>query len=88
MEALRLNVLVELTQKADEQTAIDQLQLLSKSLSRYEGSNAKLYFETACCLSRVLGGKPKLLKVVSQLCEKADYLSKDILEKAMDALRP
>ena len=70
MEALRLNVLMQMPQKVDEETAVAQLQLLSKSMERYEGVNAKLFFETARSLSRVSGKRAKILGLLSQFCEK------------------
>ena len=91
MEALRLNVLMEMTQRADEQVALAQLQLLSKSLDRYEGANAKLFFETARSLSRVSGGRAKILRLLSHFCEKAikldpskaEYVAELAHEKSM-----
>jgi len=91
MEALRLNVLMQMTQKVDEETAVAQLQLLSKSMERYEGVNAKLFFETARSLSRVSGKRAKILGLLSQFCEKAitldpsraEYVAELAHEKAM-----
>jgi len=91
MEALRLNVLMEMTQRADEQVALAELQLLSKSLDRYEGANAKLFFETARSLSRVSGGRAKILRLLSHFCEKAikldpskaEYVAELAHEKSM-----
>lgn len=71
MEALRLNVLILMSQNSDERATMEQLHLMLKSMERYESSNARLFFVTARSLSRLSGRRPVIVSFLSSLCEKA-----------------
>ena len=71
MDALRLNVLLLVTQKADDPALIEQLNLMFNSMERYENTNAKLYFETARALGRLVGQRTQILRLLTQLCHRA-----------------
>jgi len=91
MDGLRLNVLIHMVQKTDGQATEEQLLLMIKSMERYEGSNATLFFNTAQTLSRLSSRKAEIIKLIIGLCEKAvelkpstaTYLVELAREKAM-----
>jgi len=71
LDALRLSVLVRMTQNSDETATIEELHLMFKSMERYESTNAMLYFQTACSLSRVSGRRAPVIQLVMTLCKRA-----------------
>mmetsp|Transcript_24765 Transcript_24765/g.74536 ORF Transcript_24765/g.74536 Transcript_24765/m.74536 type:complete len:973 (+) Transcript_24765:189-3107(+) len=71
MDGLRLNVLIHMVQKTDGQATEERLLLMIKSMERYEGSNAALFFNTAQTLSRLSSRKAEIVKLTIGLCKKA-----------------
>lgn len=74
IEALRLEILEELTQNARPEVASTRLTELLDAVDRHEPKNARLYHDISRCFSRVCGGSPLVLRHTISFVERARNL--------------